>query len=146
MSECLLWRYGSAVACCRACCSRPGYGLSPLGGGRHEPHHRTTRTYTGLGKQALGRHKQNLVCTRTQEKGAVTPLETDPDMPMSVQESLEEAKVSSGLHRVGGTECSSACIGPFEGGHHYLHYLHHNLASGQITGREHSATLQRKLD
>ena len=25
--------------------------------------------------------------------------------------------------RVGGTECSSACMGPFEGGHHYLHYL-----------------------
>ena len=26
-----------------------------------------------LGKQTLGRHKQNLVSTRTQEKGAVTP-------------------------------------------------------------------------
>ena len=26
--------------------------------------------------------------TRTQEKGAVTPQETDPDVPMSVQESL----------------------------------------------------------
>ena len=23
---------------------------------------------------------------------------------------------------VGGTECGSACIGPFEGGRHYLHY------------------------
>ena len=30
------------------------------------------RTFTGLGKQTLGGHKQNLVCTRTQEKGAVT--------------------------------------------------------------------------
>ena len=29
--------------------------------------------------------KQNLVCTRTQEKGAVTPQETDPDLPVSVQ-------------------------------------------------------------
>ena len=28
---------------------------------------------------------------------------------------------------------------------HYLHYLHHSLASGQITGREHSPTLQQKL-
>ena len=26
--------------------------------------------------------------------------------------------------RVGGTECSSAYMGPFEGSHHYLHYLH----------------------
>ena len=40
--------------------------------------------------------------------------------------------------RVGGTECSRACMGPFEGGHHCLHYLHHSLASGQIKGREHS--------
>ena len=30
------------------------------------------RTYTGLGKQTLGGHKQNLVPTRAQEKGAVT--------------------------------------------------------------------------
>ena len=30
-------------------------------------------------------------------------------------------------YRVGGTECSSTCMGPFEGGHHYLHYLHHSL-------------------
>ena len=30
-------------------------------------------------------------CTRTQEKGAVTPQETDPDLSMSLQESLAEA-------------------------------------------------------
>ena len=35
--------------------------------------------------------------TRTQEKGAVTPQETDPDLPMSVQESLAEAWVGGGL-------------------------------------------------
>ena len=43
------------------------------------------RTYTELGKQTLGGHKQNLVPTRTREKGAVTLQETDPDSPMSVQ-------------------------------------------------------------
>ena len=48
------------------------------------------------GNRLLG-HKQNLVCTRTQEKGAVTPQETDPDLPLSVQESLVEEWVSSGL-------------------------------------------------
>ena len=42
-------------------------------------------------------HKQNLVCTRTQEKGAVTLQETDPDLPMSVQESPVVAWVGSGL-------------------------------------------------
>ena len=47
--------------------------------------------------------------------------------------------------RVAGTECISACMGPFEGGRHYLQYFHHSLASGQVTGREHSPTLQQKI-
>ena len=47
--------------------------------------------------------------------------------------------------RVGGTEYSNAWMGPFEGGRHYLHYLHHSLASGQITGREHRPALQKKI-
>ena len=55
------------------------------------------RTYTGLGKQTLGGHTQNLVHTRSQEKGAVSPQETEPDLPVSVQESLVEAWVDSGL-------------------------------------------------
>ena len=42
----------------------------------------------------------------------MTPQETDLDVPMSVQESPGEA-----CCRVGGTECSRACMGPFEGGH-----------------------------
>ena len=51
----------------------------------------------GLGKQTLAGHKQNLVYTRTQERGAVTPQETDPDLPVSVQESPTEAWVGGGL-------------------------------------------------
>ena len=39
------------------------------------------------------------VCTRSQEKGAVTPQETDPDLPGSVQESPAEAWVSSARRR-----------------------------------------------
>ena len=35
--------------------------------------------------------------TRTQEKGAVTPQETDPDLSVSVHESPVEAWVSGGL-------------------------------------------------
>ena len=50
-----------------------------------------------MGKQTLGGHKQNLVCTRTQEKGEVTPQETDPDFPVSVQESQAEVWVSGVL-------------------------------------------------
>ena len=47
--------------------------------------------------------------------------------------------------RLQGTEYSSVLLGPFEGGHHYLHYLHHSLLSGQITGREHSPAHQQKI-
>ena len=55
------------------------------------------RTYTGLGKQTFEGHRQNLVCTRTQEKGAVTPQVTDPDLPGSVQESKVEVWVDRDL-------------------------------------------------
>ena len=64
---------------------------------------------------------------------------------MSVQESPVEAWVGRGLLQGGGTECSSACMGPFEGGLHYLHYLHHSLASSQTTGSERSPTHQQKI-
>ena len=36
------------------------------------------------------------------------------------------------------------CMEQFEGGRHYLHYLHHSLASSQIT-REHSPAHQQKI-
>ena len=58
---------------------------------------RDAKSYIGLRKQTLGGHKQNLVHNRTQEKGAATPQETDPDLSMSVQESPAEAWVSGGL-------------------------------------------------
>ena len=96
-------------------------------------------------KQTLGGHKQNLVCTRTQEKGAVTPQETDPDLPVSVQESPAEVWVGGGLLQGWGTECISVCMRPFESGCHYFHYLLHSLASGQITRKEHSLAYQQTI-
>ena len=56
----------------------------------------------------LGGHKQKLVCTRTQEKGAATPKETDPDVPVSVQESLVRRVLVVARCRAGGTEGSGA--------------------------------------
>ena len=91
----------------------------------------------------LGGHEQNLVCTRTQGKGAVPPQKTDPDLSMSVQESLAELWVSGGLCRVGAL--SAAVPGTCGGGHHYLHYLHHSLVSGQTTRSEHSPAHQQKV-
>ena len=55
--------------------------------------------------------KNKLVRTKTQEKGAVTPQETDPDLPVSVREPSIEAAALSVLAccRVGGTGCGSVC-------------------------------------
>ena len=98
------------------------------------------------GKQTLGGHKQNLVCTRTQEKRAMTPQETHPDLPVSWI--LQWKCGSAGACcRVGGSECGNVCMGSFQGGHHYPHYLHHSLASDQTTGRKngtHPTTPQPK--
>ena len=35
-------------------------------------------------------------------------------------------------------QCGSVCMGPFERGYRYLHYVHHHLVSGQTIGKEHS--------
>ena len=56
-----------------------------------------TRTQDWGNRLLEGTHRKNPVPTRTQEKGAATPQETDPDLPVSVQGSLEEAWVSGGL-------------------------------------------------
>ena len=53
------------------------------------------RTSTGLERQTLGGHKQNLVRTRSQEKGAVSPQETELDLLMSGQKSQVKAWADS---------------------------------------------------
>ena len=40
------------------------------------------------------------------------PKETDPDLPVNVQESLEKVWVCDGLLQGQGNECGSACTGP----------------------------------
>ena len=54
------------------------------------------------------------MCTRTQERGEVTPEEIDADLPVSVQECLVKAWVGGVLLRGWGTACSTACTGTFE--------------------------------
>ena len=49
------------------------------------------------GNKFLEGTKKNLVHTRTQEKGAVTPQKTNPDLPVSVQESSTKPWVGGGL-------------------------------------------------
>ena len=90
-------------------------------------------------------HKQNLVCTRTQEKGAVTPQETDPDLLVSVQESPAEAWVSSGLLQGWGHWVQQCMHGTFWRGHHY--FINFTVVWSQVKqqGGEHSPTHQQKI-
>ena len=93
----------------------------------------------------LGGNKHNLVCTRTRRKEQ-WPHKRLTETWLWVSRSLrQKCGPAVACCRVGGTECSSVCMGPFEGDHLYLHYLHHSLASGQLTGREHSPTHQQKI-
>ena len=69
------------------------------------------------GNKTLGRHKQNLVLTRTQKKGAETPQETEPDWPTECP----------GVFCVG----SGPGISPFEGGHHYPYHRSNYLEGTQ---------------
>ena len=55
----------------------------------------TTELPWDWGKRTFGGHKLILVHTRSQEKGAVSPRETESDLPVSVQESLLEGWVDS---------------------------------------------------
>ena len=57
----------------------------PQGIGLWSPVGLDYRSATGLGKQNLAGCKQNFVYTRTQEKGEVTPQETESDLPVSVR-------------------------------------------------------------
>ena len=75
----------------------------------------------------------------------VTLQETDPDLPVSVQESLVKAWVSG--HPLQGQEY---WVQPCE--HRtfwrrspYLHHLHHSWVSGQTTGRKHSPAHLQKI-
>ena len=69
----------------------------------------------------------------------MTPQETDPDLPVCVQESAAEAWVGGGLLQGRGHWVWQCVHGTFEGGHHYLHYLH------SLAVRERSLAHQQKI-
>ena len=64
--------------------------------------------------------------TTTQEKGAVTPQETEPDLPVSDRSFWQRCGLTVAYRGVRGTEYNRpgshglAGISPFEGGHNYL--------------------------
>ena len=70
----------------------------------------------------------------------MSPQETEPDLPLRVQESPTAA-----CCRVWDTEHNSVCTSTFEEGRRYLHNPYHSLVSGQTIGREHSPVHQQKI-
>ena len=90
----------------------------------------------------LGGYKKNFVCTRTQEKGAVTPTR---DWPRCA---CEYPVVSDGglgwqWSTAGQRHWIKQCL--HKAFWKNLHYLPHNLVLGQKIGREHSPTFQQKI-
>ena len=130
---CLLQRQASTVACHRgrgSGCSRPQCGISLLGGVTINPNIELPELTQDWGNRPLEGTKKTL-CTPGPRRKEMWPHKRWIQTCLCVQESPAEAWACSILLRVGGTECFSECTGPFEGGCHYLHYLHHSLASGQ---------------
>ena len=76
------------------------------------------------------RAQQNLVHQDPGERSS-PHKRLDPDFSRSVQESPQRRGSVVACCRLGGTECGRTCPGSFEGGHHYLHHLHHSLAPGK---------------
>ena len=75
--------------------------------------------------------------------GPRDPTETEPELCLSVScEVTDQQWPAPGSEAL---SAASAWVGPFKGGCHYLHYLHHSSASGQTTGREHSTAHQQNL-
>ena len=145
--ECLLWRYGSAVVCHRgrgSGCNRPECAISPLGGGCYLPQHRAPELTQDWGNRFLEGTNKILWASGPKRKEK-WPYKRLTQTWVWVSRSLWQRCVSVvACCRVGGTECNSAYKGSFEGGRHYLHYLHHSLVSDQTTGREHRAAHQQK--
>ena len=74
----------------------PAWGFSR---GTETPQGIWIQKFHRTGETDSWRSQQNPVCTRSQEKGAVTSQETESDLSVSVLESPEEAWVDSGLLR-----------------------------------------------
>ena len=94
------------------------------------------RTYTGLGKQTLGGHKQNLVHTRRKQQWPHKRL-TQTFLWAGVS---AEVWVRGGCCRVGVTEGGSVCMDLLR--EVTIIFFTSSLVSGQTTGREHSPTHQ----
>ena len=78
--------------------SRVGYGISPLGGVTINPTIMPPELTQDWETDSWRAQTKSCVC-QALEKGTVTPQETDPDLPVSVQQSAAEVWVRDGLQQ-----------------------------------------------
>ena len=133
VSGCLLRRCGSAVPSPRgrgSGCSRPGYGITLLEEVAINPTIEPPDRTQNWGNRHLEGTKRTLYTPVPRRKEQWPHKRLTQTCPW-VSRSLQWRRgLAVTCFRVGGIECSSACMGPSEGGHHYIHYLHHSLAPG----------------
>ena len=125
--------YGPAVACHSgggSGCSRPGCGICPLEGGAINPTIEPPELTQDWGNRLLEGTDKTL-CTPRPRRKKQWPHKRLTQTCSLVFRSLwwRHGSVVA-CCRAGGIDCGSACRGPFEGGHHYLLYLHHSLVPG----------------
>ena len=100
----------------------------------------------GTGETGIRREKNKTMCVTGARRKEQWPHKRLTQICLWVSRSLQQKLGSAAACcRVGGPECSSARTGRFEGGCHYLHYLHHSLLSVQTKGREHNPSHQEKI-
>ena len=96
-------------------------------------------------KQTLGGHKQNLVSTRTQKKGALTPQETDPDLPVRFRSIGRRHGSSVACCRSGALSAAVYAWGLLR--EVALVFIMPTVVwPGRTAGRDHSPAVNRKLD
>ena len=121
---------------------RHGYGISPLGGAHHYPTRELPELTKNWGYRVLEGTNKTMCATEPRRKEQWPTKRLTQTCPGVSRGIWQRHGLVVASCRVRGTECGSVCMGPFEGGNHYLHYLHHSLASGQTTGREHSPSTE----
>ena len=141
--ECLLQRYGSAVACCRgrgSGCSRPGCGITLLEVVTIKPTIEPPEFTQNWGNRLLeGTNK--ILCAPRRRRKEQWPHKRLTQTCLWVPRSLQRRRgLVVACCRVRGTECGSAWMGPFE---EPLSSLPPPYFSGQTIGKEHSPTQEK---
>ena len=113
--------------------SPPAFNLS-----QHQ-HFQMNQVFTSGCQSILLEGTNKTLCTPGPRRKEQRPHKRLTQICLWVSRSLwQRCGSAEACCRVQVTECGNMCMGPFEGGRHYLHLGCHSWASGQTIGRKHS--------